>query len=100
MEVDEQVELGRIAKHIAILLYPILLVAVPEIDLDALDAPLPQSGELRSPCLLGRHAVARRLGDDVVRAAGVVPEEQADTLGPGAIRGIVVTGSVGALAAR
>ena len=33
--------------------------------------------ELRAPLLARRHAVARRLGDVVVRAAGVVPEEQA-----------------------
>src|SRR2546423_1093817 len=58
----------------------VLLGAVPEVDLHAPDAPVPQLGELGPAHVPQVHAVARRLRHVVVGTAGVVPEEEPDVL--------------------
>ena len=80
MEVDHQLELGRVAQDVVVQLHDVLLVALEEVDLDALDAPLVQQLELEAPHLGLVQAAARLLGDDVVRSARVVPEQQAHAL--------------------
>ena len=58
----------------------VLLVALPEVDLHALHAPLAQHRKFLPAHIAEVHAVARLLGDLVVRAAGVVPEQHPDPL--------------------
>ena len=68
---------GGIAHHVVVELNQVLLVALPEVHLDAGDAERGDPRELRLPLLRVEEAIARPpLHHLVVRAAGVVPEEE------------------------
>ncbi len=85
VEVDEQPVLGGVAEDVEVEADAVLLVAMEEVHLDAGDAPFGQLGHLGPPRLRVVHAIARRLGHVVVRAAGVVPEEDPDAAAGGVL---------------
>jgi len=60
---------SRILEHLAVLADAILFVAVPEVDLDALDAPLLETRELGAAHVARMHPITRRLRSVVVRTA-------------------------------
>ena len=78
VEIHHDLKVSRVRHDVPVLLDPVRLVALPEVNLDAFDAPPAQLRELRTPRLACMHPVTRCLGDVVVRPSRVVPEQRRD----------------------